>query len=566
MRTTGKTVGVEPIRQFRAAPVGLLADFSGGSGVRKDSARPLSDSAKVLRRLAFAFVALALAGCSRSGAHWGTPGEVRYAFRGDIWTLNPLLAFSQRLIDLTQIYCQPLVAVGPDDRAQPLLITEIPTVANGGVSRDGLTITYHLRRDVRFADGVPFTSKDVAFTYRAIVDPRNPVTEVAPYKRIASLETPDPYPVRVRLKAPWSGAVRELFAESDYIYGILPAHAFGGNTDITHAKWNEKPFGTGPFYVTQWKRGDRVVLERNPYSWQSPKLRRIVMKIMPDQNAALVALRAHAVDLTDITYPQIAQVKAEPGIALVGVPRNETDELELQTQRPAMRDLRVRRAIAAAVDRAAIARSAFFGYAPLATTEIPPLFPEHDASIPQLRYDPQAARALVAAHGPMAPLVIVFSAADATERTIATLVQADLAHAGIAARLRGYEPSLLYGPAAEGGIYYGGRFDIAVTGWFGGLDPEASEAWTCVNRAPNGPNLARWCDARYDAAYAAQQLEMNPVRRAVQFAIMQQRMRAELPSIFLVNRTEFEALNPALHGFAPNMIYNFSQTQAWDLR
>ncbi|MDE2482270.1 MAG: hypothetical protein KGN02_08765 [bacterium] len=520
----------------------------------------------MLRKVALALIALAVAGCSRSGAHWGTPGEVRYAFRGDIWTLNPLLAFSQRLIDLTQIYCQPLVAVGPDDRAQPLLVTEIPTRENGGVSADGLTITYHLRHGIRFADGVPFTSKDVAFTYRAVIDPRNPVTEVAPYQRIAALETPDPYTVRIRLKSPWAGAVRELFAESDYIYGILPAHAFGGNTDITHAAWNQHPFGTGPFRVTEWKRGDEVVLERNPYSWQSPKLRRIVMKIIPDQNAALVAMRAHAIDLSDITYAQIAQVKSAHDLALVAIPRNETDELELQTERPAMRDPRVRRAVAAAIDRAAIARSAFFGYAPVATTEIPPLFPEHDASIAPIRYDPQAARALAAAHGAMAPLEIVYSSADQTEREIATMVQADLSRAGIAARLHAYAPSLLYGAAASGGIYYGGRFDIAVTGWFGGLDPESSEAWICANRAPNGPNLARWCDARYDAAFRAQQLATNAAVRTRDFATMQAEIREQLPTVVLVNRTEFAARNPGLRGFAPNMLYDFSQTQDWELR
>ncbi len=491
---------------------------------------------------------------------------MRYAFRGDIWTLDPLFAFSQRLIDLTQIYCQPLIAVGPDDRAQPLLVTEIPTRGNGGISPDGLTITYHLRRNVRFADGVPFTSKDVAFTYRAILDPRNPVTEIAPYQRIASLRTPDPYTVVVRLKTPWTGAVRELFAETDYIYGILPAHAFDGNTDLVHAAWNRHPFGTGPFYVKEWKRGDRVVFERNRYSWQRPKLRRIVMKIIPDQNAAFVALRSHAVDLADVSFAQVAQVRADRGLALVAVPRNQVDELELQTQRPAMRDVRVRRAIAAAVDRAAIARAAFFGLAPLASTEIPPLFSEHDPSIPQLAYDPEAARALLAAHGALAPLVIVFNAADEPSRTMATMVQADLTRAGIPSRLRGYAPSLLYGPAASGGIYYGGRFDIAVTGWIGGLDPESSEVWRCVNRAPNGPNLARWCDARYDAAFDAQQRATTAAARTRAFVTMQRQMRAELPLVPLVYVTDYLASNPSLHGFKPNMLYDFSQTQDWDLR
>ena len=193
----------------------------------------MSDSERVLRNLRLLCVLAMLAACSRAGSGWGVPGEVRIAFLGPIYTLNPEIAFGQRLIDLTQLYAQPLVGLSPQNTAIPVLCTRVPSVANGGISKDGLTIVYHLR-NVRFADGVPFTSKDVAFTYRAILDPRNPITEAQPYRRIVSLETPDAHTVRIRLSAPWSGAVHELFAASDYIFGILPAHAFA-STDLRHA-------------------------------------------------------------------------------------------------------------------------------------------------------------------------------------------------------------------------------------------------------------------------------------------------------------------------------------------
>jgi peptide/nickel transport system substrate-binding protein len=123
-----------------------------------------------MRPLTLALAMLvALGGCTRAGSGWGVPGEVRIGYLGTIYTLNPLIAFGQRLIDLTQLYTQPLVGVSPDNRAIPVLCQEVPSVENGGISRDGLTITYHLRRNVRFADGVPFTSRDVAFTYHAIL-------------------------------------------------------------------------------------------------------------------------------------------------------------------------------------------------------------------------------------------------------------------------------------------------------------------------------------------------------------------------------------------------------------
>ncbi|MBV8637926.1 MAG: peptide ABC transporter substrate-binding protein [Candidatus Eremiobacteraeota bacterium] len=515
----------------------------------------------------FAFLLLlVLASCTRADSQWGMPGEARIVQLGDIWNLNPLTAFGQRLIDLTQIYAQPLVGVSPDNRAIPILCEEVPRVENGGISRDARTITYHLRRGVRFADGVEFTSHDVVFTYRAAIDSRNAISEMAPYLRVASVDAPDKYTVVFHLKAPWSGAPRELFAASDYIFGILPAHAFHDNTDMRRAAWNNRPFGTGPFYVTQWRRGDRVVMERNPYSWQHPKLQRLIVRIVPDENAALVAIRAHEVDFTDITADQVEQMRPLRDVSLIAVPRNESDQLELQTQGDAMRDRRMREAVAYAIDRATLARTVYRGLSPLATTEVPPLFPEHDGSIVARTYDPSRARALVRAAGYTGEVRVAFNNAESMYRSAATVVQQNLRDAGMNAVLRGAAPSVLYGPAGQGGIYYGGRFDVAVSGWYGGLDPETSEPWICANRAPNGPNLARWCDAPYDGAFNDQQRTLDPVRRTQDFHTMQQRMSNNVTAVFMVYRTEYEAINPSLRGVAPNMLYNFGQTQDWSLQ
>jgi peptide/nickel transport system substrate-binding protein len=512
----------------------------------------------VLSSIALLAIGAIAGGCVQRGQSGVIPGEVRIGYLGTIYTLNPIIAFGQRLIDLTQLYTQPLVGISPQNKAIPVLCTRVPTTENGGVSRDGLTITYHLRH-VRFADGVPFTSKDVAFTYRAILDPRNPVTEAEPYLRIASLETPDPHTVVIHLRRRWEGAVYELFAASDYIYGILPAHAFA-STDVTRSSWNEHPFGTGPFEVVRWNRGDSIVLDRNPYAWQPPKLDRVVIKMIPDENSAFVALQAHAIDFTDITYAQVSAARAVRGVRVVAVPRNEADDIEFQTQSPAVADLEIRRAIAYAIDRATIARSVYLGYSPLATTEIPPLFPEHDAAIRAYPYDPARARAILGRR--RLAMRISFNLSENTYAAVATVVQANLRAVGVDATLHGATPSLLYAPPAQHGVLYDGLFELEIGGWYGGLDPEASEPWTCANRAPSGPNVARWCDRLYDDAFADQQTRVGAARTA-DFTIMQNRVHDRLPVMFLVYRTEFEAIDSALRGFAPNMLYNFSQTQDW---
>ncbi len=209
----------------------------------------------------------ACAGCAPRG-NAGAGHVLRIADLSDPSSLDPLLAHDQDTIGYDLLVCQTLVGMDAQNRLTPVLIERIPSRANGGISGDGKTIVYRLRKGVRFSDGVELTAADVAFTYRAIMDPRNPVLSQDAYRRIASLSTPDRYTVVIRLKRPWNAAVSDVFAQSDFAFGILPAHAFT-STLLQHAAWEQHPFGSGPFRVTQWRRGERIVLEPNPYF--SPK-------------------------------------------------------------------------------------------------------------------------------------------------------------------------------------------------------------------------------------------------------------------------------------------------------
>ncbi len=142
------------------------------------------------------------------------------------------------------------------------------------------------------------------------MNPRNPTTEAQPYREIDHFEAADPYTVVLHFRRPWSAATAALFAVTDFIYGILPARAFSG-TDISRAAWNEHPYGSGPFRVVSWKRGDEIILEPNPHAWRKPHLRRLVLKIVPDRNTQLLLFRTHAVDVDDqVTDDQVAQNRA----------------------------------------------------------------------------------------------------------------------------------------------------------------------------------------------------------------------------------------------------------------
>src|SRR5580693_10273578 len=270
----------------------------------------------------------------------GPPHVLRIAYAGDPASLVPLIAIDQEIIAVDTLFCQTLVGLSANNRDVPILVTRIPSRGNGDVSPDGTRITYHLRPDTRFADGVPLTSADVAFTYRAIFDPRNRATSVDPYRRIVSLQTPDAQTVVIRLREPWNAAVHVLFAQADYVYGILPQHAFA-DTKVVGTPWENAPFGTGPFRVKTWLRGDRIILEPNPYYQPRPKLKQIVLQIVPNLNSNFVALQSSAVDVGTLTAENVAQAERMAGIRVLRIPENATRLLYLQTQMGPTRDVRV---------------------------------------------------------------------------------------------------------------------------------------------------------------------------------------------------------------------------------
>jgi peptide/nickel transport system substrate-binding protein len=509
---------------------------------------------------------------------WGSPHELRIGRIQNPTSLNPLFATDQGSIDIGQLYTETLVGLNDRNQLIPIVAQRIPSRANGGITPDGLTITYRLRHGERFADGVPLTSRDVAFTYRAIMDARNPVVATTPYQEIASIETPDPYTVRVRLRRPWAAAVAELFAATDYAFGILPAHAFGNDTNIAHAAWNSAPFGSGPFRVVAWRRDDEIVFEPNPYALRKPHLHRLILKIIPDYSSMLVALQTHTIDVYGgVDETQLGAIRSLPGVRIVLTPVNYVEFLEFQTQRPPTDDPRVRKAIMEAIDRAALEKNVYMSLRTPANTEVASVLWAHDPAIQSLPFNPRQAASDLDHAGwilrdatrfkdsrPL-ELVLAFNAADSQQRRLATEVQAFLRVVGVQADLKGYPLSVMFAPANAGGVLSQGLFNIDAGSWFGGADPEASEFLTCNRRAPNGQNYSRFCNAAYDREYSLQQAEFDQRARTQAFFAMQQLVHDGYAYDFLNYATLFSAINPALQNWRPNMVYQCWNSYEWDI-
>lgn len=522
-----------------------------------------------MRRIVALLAVIALAACTRGG-HRGAANVLRIADDADPTSLNPLLAHDQDTIGYDLLVTQTLIGLSTGNRLTPELVTRVPSRANGDVSPDGKRIVYHLRPDVRFADGVAFTSRDVAFTYRAIVDPRNPVETQAAYRVIASLATPDAHTVVIRLHRPWNAAVAELFAQADFAFGILPAHAFS-STDMTHADWNQHPFGTGPFRVVEWERGNRIVLARNPYFRPRPHLDGVTFELIPSTASSLTALRSGDVDVVEVLPNQLPDARDIPGTRLMTTPVNGEYVLIVQTQAAPTRNLNVRRAIAAALDPREMVRGREEAMSP-ADSFLPPVFAWHVDAM-RGRFDDSAivARSLQAAGyrrtGPWwtrdgEPLAVTLIYQTGRGDWLPTIEQEQLRRAGIDAGLKSFVPAQFNAP---GGPLRSGRFQLADSAWIGAADPEQSVIFACSQQGSNGNNNSAYCNPRFDARFEDQAVTASVTRRAEDFRAMQRMVANDLPVIPIAFMSDVDVVAARVHGFRRNMLMYPADAAFWSV-
>jgi peptide/nickel transport system substrate-binding protein len=492
---------------------------------------------------------------------WTVPGTLRIGTNDAPNSLNPILETITVELLAAQLMFDTLVYSLPDGTVEPDLAAVVPTQANGGISADGRTITYHLRHGVRWHDGARFTSADVAFTQAATMDPANNVTVRQPNDRVVRLETPDPYTVVVHLAHPYAPFVVEWNS-----VGILPAHLLAHQATINHAPFNAAPIGTGAFRFVRWERGRELVLAANDdYFDGRPKLRTVVISFLPNESAAAIALRTHQIDwLFEPTTSALQQLGNDGALRIERFDAVTFQGIALNITRPKLADLRVRQAISLAIDRRALVDTLLHGYATPATADIPPFLWAHDPTL-RAPFDPAAANAMLDAAGwhrgadgvrardghPLS-LEYVYWTGLPSIAAIAVQVQAQLRAVGIDVSLRGYDVSLLF---AHDGPYARGAFDLGFVQFFNYDDPDGSLFFSCAARAPAGFNYAGWCSPAYERLSQAALASSDRTARRAIYAQLERILLADVPMVFLDYPVDTEAVNSDLTGFRDRDTY-----------
>jgi peptide/nickel transport system substrate-binding protein len=496
-------------------------------------------------------------------------------------SLMPLFALNDYEQFVERFIFDVLVTAAPDGRSFiPRLASEVPTIANGGVSKDGLTVTYKLRRNVRWHDGTPFNSDDVKFSFAAIMSPANNVPDRHGYDQVRSVDTPDKYTVVFHFKAPYAPAVSTIFSDGNP-GAIVPAHLLRSLPNLNTIPFNAAPVGTGPYTFVRWTRGSSIELAANPnYYLGVPKIAKIEVRFFPDESTAINELRTGEIDAYTVgSETAYGQIKRIPSIVPVLTPIHGAANILVNMTEPIFSDVRVRRAIAFAIDKQAIVTRFTFGAAKVATADLPDFMWAYNPNVMRYPYDPAKSAALFRAAGwtPGADgvlsrggkrfsIVLAYPVQSATARLVATTVQSYLRAAGVDAQLKGYPNNLMYGPYAAGGVYQTAKFDLAIYTMTFGVDPEAAARFECRTIPPNGLNYSRYCERAMDAAQEAGLRSPDQTVRKRAYGASQALLARDLPLVFLYWPSDVDAHSSRLEGYRPNPLTASWNAHEWSLR
>ena len=535
------------------------------------------------RLLALAVLGALLAGCTQTGGAGGTStsntggesGRLRVAIQSDLKNLNPLLTSNTTDVFVSFLMFLPLLHADEKGNPVPILAAQVPTQENGGISKDGLTVTYHIRKGVKWSDGAAVTAKDVKWSWQALINKNNNVISTHGYDIVSAVDTPDDYTVVCHLKHRFAPFTNSFFADSDNPYAVAPAHVLAKYPNINQIPFNNDPSVTdGPFKFVRWVHGDHIELvANNAFYMGKPKLNSIYIRIVPDENTVVNLLRTHDIDwMFEGSINNYPIVKDIQGIRIVWVDVNGYEDVQVNVQRPLLQDVRVRQALALAIDKQRIVDTSTFGQEQTAVEDQPKFMWSFDPNVKDYPHNAQAARSLLeqagwkagsdgimTKNGERLTLVMVSNSSNVTRRKNAVALQAMLREAGIDLQVKFYTADVLFAPAGEGGILQSGKYDLSRAGWYAGVDPDDSSQLTCEQVAPTGYNYSRYCNADMEAA---QKMALNnydrPTRQKAYFRI-QELLHRDVPEVYLFYQRQMQPISVNFKGFSPNPV-----TESWN--
>jgi peptide/nickel transport system substrate-binding protein len=460
---------------------------------------------------------LSLTGC---GATHPSPQTVTMLIESSPTSLDPRIGVDAQSEHISSLIFDSLVHKNAHFNLDPWLATSWETP-------DPLTYRFHLRTDVHFHNGKPLTATDVKYTLDSMRNGTVITAKAGALARIDHVDAPDAATVVIHLKQPDAALLWNL---SDGAIGIVPA---GSGGDFAF-----HPIGSGPFRFVSQLQDDEVIIERNDHSWQPrPAIARIRFAVVPDAITRALELEKGSADvcINCLTADMVSALIKRPNLQVESGPGTNLNYISFNTQDSLLRDIRVRQAIAYAMNRPLIISSLWRGRAQLAESLLPPEHWAWTGDVQQYPYDPAKANTLLDAGGwkrgndGVRFHLTMKTSTDETSRLLAMILQQQLRDIGIALEVRSFEFATFYADISKG------AFQMYTLRWLGGNeDPDIfGYAFDSHRTPPRGANRGRYVNAALDELIKEGATSSDQALRRTDYVKVQQILAAELPSINL---------------------------------
>ncbi|NQT89729.1 MAG: peptide-binding protein [Candidatus Omnitrophica bacterium] len=532
--------------------------------ILKKFIRPLEISA------AFFFLVTLSLGCSSylSGVDYNIDGPPSYgdaiveASIADATTLIPIVASDSASHSICALVYNGLVKYDKD-------LNIVGELAEGwDIEEGGLVIVFHLRKDVRWHDGKPFTAEDVKFTYERLIDPKVRTPYGGDFLKIRSLDVLDPYTVKVRYKEPFSPAL------SSWGMWIMPKHLLEGE-DLNTTSYGRRPVGTGPYKFSRWKTGERIDLVSNKdYFDGRPFIDRYIYRIIPDAATMFLELETEGIDMmgldplqyrrqTDNRFFKSCYNKFRyPSFGYTYLGYNLLDKK--------FKDKRVRKALNLAVNKSELIDGVLMGLGEVCTGPFVPESWAYNKDIRPSAYDPKAAEMLLAEAGwidtdgdglldkdgePFSFTILTNQGNDLRRRA-AVIIQHRLSEIGVKVKIKVVEWSVFLTEFINKK-----RFETILLAWGLGRDPDCYDIWHSSKTRQGEFNFIGYKNNEVDRLLEEGRRVFDQQRRAQIYHKVQKILYEDQPYMFLwvadslpIVHKRFKNVKPAPAGIGYNFI------------
>jgi len=489
-------------------------------------------------------------------------GTLVLGSRMDVQTLNPLMFASVEERQADYNIFDSLWFIGVGGELIPNLAREIPARENGGISEDGLTYTFRLRKNAKWHDDAPFTAKDVKFTWETIMNPSFRAQNRTGHDRVAAMEIIDNYTLRVKLKeryGPFVNSWIETF--------IIPEHVLSSVKDLNTCEFNSKPVGTGPFKFQEWVRGDHLTFTANPsYHKGRPYIDRLIIKIIPDTTAFYLQFKAGDMDvvgLDGIPPSFYDESKKLENVKLYPCGTKLLEVIFLNQSKPLFKDKRVRQALYQSIDKRPIIEQVLYGIGKEAETYIPPFSWYRKPGLKGHQYNVENAKKLLdqagwkpgkegirEKDGMKFEFDFATTAGTKTREEYQQIIQQQWQQIGVKANIKNLASPMLWGE-----YYQKSQFDAILGSFNVPVDPEISlrfHSQSIPIETGKGANYMCFKNAEFDSLLEAGARETDPNKRKEIYWKIQELFVDELPTLPLYFRYFVFATKAKVQNFNPN--------------